>query len=372
MAAIDDPKTLGRARLSFAKESDIDEFADKLAKFESGEITADEWRAFRLVRGTYGQRQTDDSHMMRLKAPQGVLTAEQLYALAEVAEKYSRGFGHITTRQNIQLHFVKLHEAEDVMRRIAEAGMTTREACGNSVRNITACAYAGISASEPFDVTPYSEMMTRYFLRHPLSASLPRKFKIGFEGCAEDHVKAAINDIGWLGRMQNGRRGFRVLVGGGTATMSVSGQALFDFLPVEDMLSVAEAIVRVFHGLGDYKHKHKNRMKFLMKSLGWDRWREEFDRALADGQRRGRRSTAVRSRDHARRRATRPARHAAVARGDCCPCDDRRRSGALASHPNRCRCRLTRRSTCAGPRRTCDTRNRPGSSPRSPPSRWAT
>jgi sulfite reductase (NADPH) hemoprotein beta-component len=281
MAAIDDPKTLGRARLSFAKESDIDEFADMLAKFENGEITADQWRVFRLVRGTYGQRQSDDSHMMRLKAPQGMLTAEQMYALAEVAEKYSRGFGHITTRQNIQLHFVKLHDAETVMRRIAEAGMTTREACGNSVRNITACAYAGVSASEPFDVTPYSEMMTRYFLRHPLSASLPRKFKIGFEGCAEDHVKAAINDIGWLGRMRNGRRGFRVLVGGGTATMAVSGRVLYDFLPVEEMLSVAEAIVRVFHGLGDYKHKHKNRMKFLMKSLGWDRWRDEFDRALA-------------------------------------------------------------------------------------------
>jgi sulfite reductase (NADPH) hemoprotein beta-component len=282
MAAIDDPKTLGRARLSFAKESDIDEFADMLGKFESGEITPDQWRGFRLLRGTYGQRQTDDSHMMRLKAPQGVLTADQLYSLAEVAEKYSRGFGHITTRQNIQLHFVKLHDAETVMRRIAEAGMTTREACGNSVRNVTACAYAGISASEPFDVTPYSEILTRYFLRHPLSSSLPRKFKIGFEGCAEDHVKAAINDIGWLGRVEHGRRGFRVLVGGGTATMSVSGKVLYEFLPVEEMLNVAEAIVRVFHGLGDYKHKHKNRMKFLMKSLGWERWRAEFDRALAD------------------------------------------------------------------------------------------
>jgi sulfite reductase beta subunit-like hemoprotein len=282
MAAIDDPKTLGRARLSFAKESDIDEFADMLGKFERGEITPDQWRGFRLLRGTYGQRQTDDSHMMRLKAPQGMLTADQLYALADVAEKYSRGFGHITTRQNIQLHFVKLTEAEAVMREIALSGMTTREACGNSVRNITACAYAGVSASEPFDVTPYSEMMTRYFLRHPLSSSLPRKFKIGFEGCAEDHVKAAINDIGWLGRMEHGRRGFRVLVGGGTATMSVSGKVLYEFLPVEDMLSVAEAIVRVFHALGDYKHKHKNRMKFLMKSLGWERWRAEFDKALAE------------------------------------------------------------------------------------------
>jgi sulfite reductase (NADPH) hemoprotein beta-component len=282
MAAIDDPKTLGRARLSFAKESDIDEFADMLGKFERGEITADQWRGFRLLRGTYGQRQNDESHMMRLKAPQGMLTAEQLYAVAEAAEHYSRGFGHITTRQNIQLHFVKLADAEAVMRRVAAAGMTSREACGNSVRNITACAYAGVSATEPFDVTPYSEMMTRYFLRHPLSGSLPRKFKIGFEGCAEDHVKAAINDIAWLGRMEHGRRGFRVLVGGGTSTMAVSAAVLYEFLPVEEMLNVAEAIVRVFHALGDYKHKHKNRMKFLMKSLGWEKWRAEFDRALAE------------------------------------------------------------------------------------------
>lgn len=282
MAAHDDPKALGRARLSFAKESDIDEFADNLAKFESGEITSDQWRGFRLLRGTYGQRQMDDAHMVRVKAPQGIITAEQLYAFAEVGEQYSRGFGHITTRQNIQFHFVKVHEAELIMRRMAQAGVTTREACGNSVRNITACAYAGISATEPYDVTPYSEMMTRYFLRHRLASSLPRKFKIGFEGCPEDHVKASINDIGWLARMKDGRRGFRVLVGGGTATMSVSGKLLYEFLPVEDMLTVAEAILRVFHALGDYKHKHKNRLKFLMKSLGWDQWHAEYEKALAE------------------------------------------------------------------------------------------
>ncbi|MCC7010181.1 MAG: nitrite/sulfite reductase [Acidobacteria bacterium] len=281
MAAIDDPKTLGRARLSFAKESDIDEFVDMLAKFESGEIAPDQWRSFRLLRGTYGQRQTEDAQMQRIKIPQGILTVEQMEALADACEKYSRGFGHITTRQNIQLHFVKLHEADEVMRRVAQAGITTREACGNSVRNITACAYAGISATEPFDVTPYSEMMTRYFLRHRLSSSLPRKFKIGFEGCAEDHVKAAINDVAWLGRTENGRRGFRVLVGGGTATMPVSGRVLYEFLPAEEMLNVAEAVLRVFHALGDYKHKLRNRMKFLMKSLGWDRWHAEFEAALA-------------------------------------------------------------------------------------------
>jgi sulfite reductase beta subunit-like hemoprotein len=285
MAAMDDVTTLGRGRLSFATEADIDEFAATLERFERGEITADQWRAFRLVRGTYGQRQTDDAQMLRVKIPQGLLTHEQLLALADVASTYSRGFGHITTRQNLQLHFIKLHDAEPAMRRLADAGLTTREACGNSVRNITACPYAGVAADEAFDVTPYAEALTRYFLRHRLSSSLPRKFKIAFEGCTEDHAYTGIHDIGWRAVIRPGaagvERGFRVTVGGGTATMCRSGHLLYDFLPVGEMLAVAEAIVRVFHRLGDYQHKHRNRMKFLIKTLGWERWREEFERELA-------------------------------------------------------------------------------------------
>jgi sulfite reductase beta subunit-like hemoprotein len=284
MAATEDRETLGRARLSFAKEADIDEFADVLGKFERGEIGPDEWRAFRLVRGTYGQRQAADAQMLRVKIPQGVLDVLQLEALAEVAELYSRGFAHITTRQNIQLHFLKLHDVEPAMRRLAEAGLTTREACGNSVRNITACPYAGVAADEPFDVTPYAEALTRYLLRHPLSASLPRKFKIAFEGCTHDHIGTAINDIGWTARvrMADGRveRGFRVTVAGGTATLTRTGHELFDFAPVGEMFNVAEAIVRVFHRLGDYKHKQRNRLKFLVRSLGWDGFKAEFDREL--------------------------------------------------------------------------------------------
>jgi sulfite reductase beta subunit-like hemoprotein len=283
MAAVDDPKTLGRTRLSFASETDIDEFATVLGKFEDGELTPDQWRAFRLVRGTYGQRQAADAQMLRVKAPQGVLTTEQLYALADVAELYSRGFGHITTRQNIQFHFMQLHDVELAMRRLAEAGMTTREACGNSVRNITGCPYAGVSADELFDVTPYAEALTRYFLRHPLSSSLPRKFKIGFEGCTTDHAYTAINDIGWRAAVDaDGARGFRVTVGGGTATYSVSGRVLHTFVPVSEMLNVAEAIVRVFHRLGDYQHKAHNRMKFLIKSIGWEGFQRAYDEAFVD------------------------------------------------------------------------------------------
>jgi sulfite reductase (NADPH) hemoprotein beta-component len=279
MSAMDDSRTLGRTRLSFADEAEIDEFAATLERFERGELTPDEWRAFRLVRGTYGQRQ-DDVQMLRVKIPQGALDGAQLGALADVAEHWSRGFGHITTRQNLQFHFMQPQDVEAAMRRLAEAGLTTREACGSAVRNITACAYAGVAADEPFDVTPYAEALTRHLLRHPLSSSLPRKFKIAFEGCAEDHALAAINDIGWRARRRGEAKGFRVTVGGGTSTVPTSGRELFDFLPAGEILNVAEAVVRVFHRLGDYKHKQRNRMKFLIKQLGWEGWRAEFCREL--------------------------------------------------------------------------------------------
>jgi sulfite reductase beta subunit-like hemoprotein len=276
----------GRARRSFADETEIDEFVRVLESYERGQLGPDEWRAFRLARGTYGQRQAGDAQMLRVKIPQGVLDAAQLEALAEVAERWSRGFGHVTTRQNVQFHFMKLHDVEKALRRLAEAGLTSREACGNSVRNVTACPYAGVAEDEAFDVTPYAEALTRFLLRHRLGNALPRKFKIGFEGCANDHVYAAINDIGWraLARETDGRRerGFRVTAGGGSSIMPVSGRVLFDFLPAGDILDAAEAILRTFQRLGDYEHRQRNRMKFLIKSLGWEIWKAEVERDLAE------------------------------------------------------------------------------------------
>jgi len=281
MSVVDDPKTFGRARLSFASVADIDEFVATLERYERGELTPEQWRAFRLVRGTYGQRQAEDAQMLRVKIPQGVLTADQLDALADVAERHSRGFGHITTRQNVQFHFVKLHDVEPAMRRLAETGLTTREACGNSVRNITGCPYAGVSADERFDVSPYAEGLTRFLLRHPLSSTLPRKFKIAFEGCATDHVMIGINDLGFRAQLgPDGGRGFRVTAGGGTSIMVTNAGVLHDFLPASEILRVAEAVLRVFKRFGDYEHKQRNRMKFMIKQLGWTRWREEYDREL--------------------------------------------------------------------------------------------
>src|SRR5216117_699029 len=237
MSVVDDAKTYGRARLSFASDADIDEFAHVLGQFERGEIGPDEWRVFRLVRGTYGQRQAEDAQMLRVKIPQGVLTSDQLSALADVGERFSRGFGHITTRQNVQFHFVRLHDVEPAMRLLADAGLTTREACGNSVRNITACPYAGVASDERFDVTPYAEALTRYLLRHPLSSTLPRKFKTAFEGCAVDHVCTGINDLGFRAVLgADGSRGFRVTAGGGPAIMVKSGGLLHQFLPASEVL----------------------------------------------------------------------------------------------------------------------------------------
>jgi sulfite reductase beta subunit-like hemoprotein len=284
MAVLDDPRTYGRTRLSFADTADIDEFARMLDLFERGEISPEEWRRFRLLRGTYGQRQDADAQMLRVKIPQGIIDAAQLEALADVADRYSRGFGHISTRQNMQFHFVPLHDAEPAMRHLADAGVTTREACGNSVRNITACPYAGVARDEVFDVTPYAEAMSRYLLRHPLSSALPRKFKIAFEGCtSEDHAATSINDLGWRAMMApdgSGRRGFRVQVAGGTAIMCRSGASLYEFLPASEILMVAEAVLRVFQRFGDYEHKQRNRLKFLVKSMGWEAWHAAFQREL--------------------------------------------------------------------------------------------
>jgi sulfite reductase (NADPH) hemoprotein beta-component len=272
-----DPAPTAPARASFSDPRDLDEFLAILAKIERGEIGAEAWRQVRLLHGTYGQRQAD-AHMQRVKIPQGVLSAGQLEALADVAEAHGRGFVHVTTRQNVQLHFVTARGAEAAIRRIAEAGITTREACGNSVRNVTACPLAGVAADEVFDPTPYAEAFTRHFLRHPLSSSLPRKFKVAFEGCPEDHAAAAIHDLGFVARrLPDGRRGFLVRAGGGTSTVPVSAQVLVELLPAGELLELSEAVVRVFHRLGDRVHRHANRMKFLVRKLGFEGFRLEVE-----------------------------------------------------------------------------------------------
>ncbi len=271
-------------RPTFADANEIDAFVDTLGRFKRGELDADQWRAYRVARGAYSQRQ-DGVHMLRIKLPQGAADAAQLRALAEVASRFSRGWGHVTSRQNVQLHFLRPADLEPALRRLAEAGITTSGAGGNTVRNVVACPLAGVSPTELFDVAPYAEAVTRHFLRHPLASALPRKFKVAFEGCADDHAATAIQDLGFRARLRDAgggaRRGFAVTVAGGTSSLCASGDLLVEFLPAGDVLALAEAVVRVFHARGDRVNKHRNRLKFLVRALGFDVFRALVEAELA-------------------------------------------------------------------------------------------
>lgn len=271
-----------RTRPSFADGEEIAAFHQTLLRFERGEIDADAWRAYRVARGAYGQRQ-DGVHMLRIKLPQGAVTAPQLRALAEVTARYARGAGHVTTRQNYQAYFVQPAHLEPAMRRLEAAGVTTSGSGGNAVRNVVACPLAGVSRDEVFDVTPCAEAFTRHFLRHPLGNALPRKFKVAFEGCLRDHVPTAIQDLGFRARLRGGdaARGFAVTIAGGTSTLCTSGHLLFDFLPAGDILALGEAVVRIFHARGDRANRQRNRLKFLVQAMGFDAFqalvREELE-----------------------------------------------------------------------------------------------
>jgi sulfite reductase beta subunit-like hemoprotein len=273
----------------FSDPRDIDEFVATLDRFEQGAIGPEQFRAFRLVRGVYGQRQ-EGVQMLRVKIPMGRLARRELEALADVADHHSRGLGHVTTRQNVQFHFVAMSAIEAAMRRLDEAGLTTREACGHSVRNVTACAVAGVCESAPFDVTPYAEALVRLFLRHPLASTLPRKFKIAFSGCASDCALGAINDLGFIAQVAGGEPGFKVMAAGGLSTSPQAGIVLHEFVRASEIGRVGEAILRLFDGLGNRENKHRARLKYVLRKLGTEAFlaryashREEVDRqALAE------------------------------------------------------------------------------------------
>lgn len=265
----------------FSSPADIDEFVSKLEAFEKGELGPDQFRAYRLTRGVYGQRQPD-VQMLRIKVPGGLLGKDQLDAIADIADTHSRGFAHITTRQNFQLHFIKMKEAEPAMHRADQAGLTTREACGNSVRNVTACERAAVCTDAAFDVSPYQEATVRYFLRHPLAATLPRKFKIAFSGCATDCAYAAIHDLGFIAKSQDGVAGFKVVVAGGLSTLPMSAIVLHDFVPAAEIARVGESILRVFDRLGNRDNKHRARLKYVLKKLGEEGFRAKYQEIRAE------------------------------------------------------------------------------------------
>ncbi len=264
--------------------SEIETFGLYISRLRNKEIPEERFKRFRLQNGVYGQRQPG-VQMVRVKIPGGVLTATKLRCLADVAEMYSTGKGHVTTRQDMQFHFVSLDDIQAMLRHLAGAGLTTREACGNTVRNVTACHVAGICPTEIFDVTPFSRAVAEHLLRNPVNQDLPRKFKISFSGCASECGMAAIHDIGFIAaiRHANGASeyGFKVLVGGGLGSHPKLAQLYAEFLPFDDVLPTCEAILKIFDAHGDRKIRSKARMKFIVEKWGIERFKEEVLRACA-------------------------------------------------------------------------------------------
>ncbi|MBF42897.1 MAG: ferredoxin--nitrite reductase [Acidimicrobiaceae bacterium] len=271
------PKTVPGVNPDMAIDllADIAKFEEMLAGYQAGRIEEDVFRVFRLNNGIYGQRQGGTNQMVRVKVPYGAITADQLDLLADVIDDHSRGWGHITTRQNIQFHFVELAEIPEVMRRMAEVGLTTREACGDTVRNVQGCHLAGACPMEVLDVTPWSEAVYRHFVRNPLSQRLPRKFKINFSGCDTDCGQAMFNDVGVVAATRtfsdgSVERGFRVYIAGGLGTTPFPALALEEFTPREDLLATIEAVLRVFEQTGNRDNKLRARLKWVVDQLGID------------------------------------------------------------------------------------------------------
>jgi len=252
---------------------DIERFEVAIQQYLSGEITEDVFRVMRLNNGIYGQRQGGTNQMVRIKLPAGTITPQQLELMGDLAEQFSRGWGHITTRQNIQFHFVELRRIPDLLRRLADVGLTSREACGDTVRNVMACHLAGACPHEKLDVTPWAEATFRHFVRNPLGQRLPRKFKVNFSGCSTDCGQAMFNDIGAVAVTRTKddgsvESGFRVYIAGGLGATPHPALALEDFTSKEDLLPTIEAVLRVFDQTGNRDNKLRARLKWVVDQLG--------------------------------------------------------------------------------------------------------
>ncbi len=255
--------------------ADIAKFDTMLARYLAGDLAEEVFRVFRLNNGIYGQRQGGHHQMVRVKVPYGSMTPAQLDVMAHIADTYSRGWGHITTRQNIQFHFVELERIPEVLRDLASVGLTTREACGDTVRNVQGCHLAGACPFEVLDISAWAEATYRHFVRNPIAQRLPRKFKINFSGCATDCGQAMFNDVGVVATSRTTEdgaieAGFKVFVAGGLGANPHAALALEDFTPREELLPTIESILRVFDHNGNRENKLRARMKWLVDTLGFD------------------------------------------------------------------------------------------------------
>jgi sulfite reductase beta subunit-like hemoprotein len=264
-------------------EREFDDFDSEAEKFLEGETPEEQFIGFRLKQGVYGQRQAD-VQMIRVKLPFGGVTPEQMEAFASVVEQYAPlNKGHITTRQNIQIHHVPLRDAAAAIRELSDAGLSSREGCGNTVRNVTGDPWAGVAADEVFDPTPYAGAYVRYFVRHPTTQLMPRKIKTSFTGSPADRAISGIHDIAFLSREQEGRRGFEIRVGGGTSIMARVAPTLYEFVEADngDYLKVAEAALRIFDRQEWLRvNRARARIKVLIDKIGIDAFREQVEEEL--------------------------------------------------------------------------------------------
>ncbi|NKI30503.1 HEPN domain-containing protein [Croceivirga thetidis] len=252
---------------------DIIELEQKIRQFNDGNIDEEKFRSLRLARGVYGQRQ-QGVQMIRIKIPYGKVSSRQLLRIADVADEFSTGRLHITTRQDIQIHYVDLERTPELWAQLEKDEVTLREACGNTVRNVTASETAGIDIDEPFDVSPYAQAVFEYFLRNPIGQEMGRKFKVSFSATDADTGLSYMHDLGFIAKIEHGIKGFKVMLGGGLGSQPRHADELFDFLPTDKIIPLMEGVIRVFDRYGERKSRAKARMKFLLKDIGLDGFRE--------------------------------------------------------------------------------------------------
>jgi sulfite reductase (ferredoxin) len=250
-------------------QKEIIELEKKIHLFRGGKIDDERFRSLRLARGIYGQRQ-EGVQMIRIKLPYGKVTSEQLGRITQVSDKYSTGRLHITTRQDIQIHYVSLDRTPELWADLAKDDITLREACGNTVRNITGSELAGVDVNEPFDVSPYAHGLFQYLLRNPICQEMGRKFKISFSSSDEDTALSYLHDLGFIPKIKDGQKGFKIMFGGGLGSQPAHAELLSEFVPVNEIIPTAEGIIRIFDRYGERAKRMKARMKFLIKEMGKD------------------------------------------------------------------------------------------------------
>ena len=246
---------------------DILDLGDKIRLFREGKIDDDKFRSLRLLRGIYGQRQPG-VQMVRIKLPFGRITTQQMRRIADISDEYASSNLHATTRQDIQIHFVSLDRTPELWTKLEQDAITIREACGNTVRNVTASPTAGVDPNEPFDVSPYAHETFKYLLRNPVNQEMGRKFKISFSSTEEDTAYSFIHDLGFIPRIVDGKRGFKVVIGGGLGANPYLAVPAFEFLEEDQIIPFTEAVLRVFDRYGERNRRMKARMKFLLDDIG--------------------------------------------------------------------------------------------------------